>query len=67
MIHVPGQSAVIDCLDLPLLKKNKSLLGVTFVKDFNKWLMPKNMQPFVKLGPYFDTSLVLISSFYGFD
>ena len=49
-----------------MLSKNFNLFGFSILYNLS-FFMPKSIQSFVKLGKYYDTSLVLVSSFYGIE
>lgn len=68
VIYCPTGLGILRILDLPLLSKNRNVAGLTLVgPDPVGLFLPKYIQPLRKLGPYFDKSLVLFTTFFGLE
>ena len=54
-------------MDIPTMRKNFNFLGFTIIDNFRYSIMPRSLKHLVDLGQFLDTSLVLVSTFYGLD
>lgn len=69
VIHVPMPIKIISVLDFPTINKSVSLFGLTATIGNNilGLLVPKGLRSLFNIGPHFDRSLVLVSSFFGIE
>jgi hypothetical protein len=67
VVHVPLPLKILSVLDFPTMNKSISLFGLTATIGNNilGLLIPKGLKSLFNIGPHFDRSLVLVSSFYG--
>lgn len=67
VINHPGSCDIFEHLDLPMLSKCSSWLGLTVFFNTPSFRIKKRIRPLYSTGPYYSSSLVLMNTFFGYD